>query len=168
MPFRSQYVYESQTLLIYSRKNFCPIVSSSWSRLSWKTYLLVISSIIGLFVNTLSAYDYSRHNRETLPEPIKMWISKKPKDFLNFSLHFCSLYRIFSIYKKWQASQLKYFQNCWHPESLLLICLKGNNSERTYIANVFTGTKHCWNLHNSILILLRHHPKTKSARKRLS
>ena len=40
---------------------------------------LIRSEILGLLVNTLTAnYGYSRGNRENLPLPIQMKVSKKP------------------------------------------------------------------------------------------
>ena len=53
--------------------------------MSWKTNLLVISEIIGLFVNTLTAYDkYSLHNKENLSKPIQIQLPKKQKLFSEF------------------------------------------------------------------------------------
>ena len=44
--------------------------------------MLVTYQILGLFVNTLAADGkYSRHNREKLPQPVQMQLSKKPKNF---------------------------------------------------------------------------------------
>ena len=48
-------------------------------------FLLVISSIIGLFVNTMTADDtYSLNNSENLQQPIQMQLSKKRKFFASF------------------------------------------------------------------------------------
>ena len=47
--------------------------------------LLVISKILGLFVNTLTADDkYSFRNSENLRQPITMQLFKKQIFFLNF------------------------------------------------------------------------------------
>ena len=48
-------------------------------------YLLLISQILGVFANTLTADDmYSLHNREKLTRPIPMQLSKELKLFDNF------------------------------------------------------------------------------------
>ena len=47
-------------------------------------YLLVVSEILGLFVNTLAADDkYSLPNSENLWQPIEMQLSKKQKNFFS-------------------------------------------------------------------------------------
>ena len=52
-------------------------------------FLLVISEILGLFVNTLTADDkYSLHNTEALWHPIQMQLPRKQKIFLVFSFSF--------------------------------------------------------------------------------
>ena len=52
-------------------------------------FLLVISEILGLFVNTLTADDkYSLHNTEALWHPIQMQLPRKQKIFLGFFLQF--------------------------------------------------------------------------------
>ena len=67
---------------------------------SWKMPLLVISKILGLFLNTLPADDkYSFRNSENLPQPIQMQLSKK-KHFLNFLLHFWNVHQILKDLKK--------------------------------------------------------------------
>ena len=45
--------------------------------------LLVISEILGLFINFLTAGGkYSPHNRENFPKEVQMMLSEKPKNFL--------------------------------------------------------------------------------------
>ena len=63
--------------------------------ISWKTSLLVIAEISGLFANTFTVDDkYSLHNRENLPKQNQMQLSQKPKSV--FSIIFC----IYEIYIK--------------------------------------------------------------------
>ena len=51
--------------------------------------LLVISEILGLFLNTLTTDEkYSLRNSENLSESIKMQLSKKQKTFSGLLLHF--------------------------------------------------------------------------------
>ena len=54
--------------------------------MSLKKSLLVISKILGQFVNRLTADDkYSLLNRDNLTQPIQMQLSKKQKTFSQFS-----------------------------------------------------------------------------------
>ena len=56
--------------------------------------LLVLSEILGLFINTMTVDDmYSFPNNENLPQPIQMQLSKKQKKlFLEFLLYFQNLH----------------------------------------------------------------------------
>ena len=57
--------------------------------MSWKKLFLVISQILGLLVNTLTAsYEYSRSNSENLPLPIQTQLSEKPKSFFGIFIAF--------------------------------------------------------------------------------
>ena len=77
-PFGSQRVNESQKLLKSAEKHFYPISSLFWAKLSWIKSFLVRSETLGPLVNTLTGDDkYSRHNRENLPLPIPIQLSKK-------------------------------------------------------------------------------------------
>ena len=63
--------------------------------------LLVISEILGLFVNRLTASEkYSLLHTDNLLRPIQMQLCMKQKVFLNFLLHFWNLHQIFNILKK--------------------------------------------------------------------
>ena len=78
-PFGSKRVNESQKLLKSAEKYFYPTFSSFWAKLSYKNLFLIRSEILGMLVNTLTAnYEYSRSNRENLPLPIQIKLSKKP------------------------------------------------------------------------------------------
>ena len=50
---------------------------------TWKKSLLVICKIVGLFVNTLVADEYSLLNIDNLTQPIQMQLNKDP--ILNIS-----------------------------------------------------------------------------------
>ena len=81
-PFGSERVNESQKLLKSAEKHFYPTLSSFWANLSYKKSFLVISDILGLFVNTLTAnYEYSRSDWENLPLRIQLQLSEKLKTF---------------------------------------------------------------------------------------
>ena len=63
-------------------------------------YLLVISEILGLFVNTLTANDkYFLLNRKNLQEPIRTQLSKKQKLFVNFLQDFWRLHQVLNNLK---------------------------------------------------------------------
>ena len=93
--------FYSQNLLKSAGQHFYPSFSIIWAKLSWKTSLFVRSEILGLPVNTLTVDDkYTHHTRENSPQPIQMWLSKKPKPFVIISLHFWNLYKILNILRK--------------------------------------------------------------------
>ena len=63
--------------------------------------LLVISEILGLFVNTLTADDkYSCRNSENLRQPIQVQLSNKDETFFEFFASFLKLSSIFQIFEK--------------------------------------------------------------------
>ena len=64
-------------------------------------YHLVISEILGLFLNTLTVDDkYSLHDSEDLGEPSQMQLSKNKNNFHNFFLHFSNFHKILNIFKQ--------------------------------------------------------------------
>ena len=78
-PFGSEPVNESQKFMKSVEKYFYRTFSSLWAKLSQKKLFLIISEILGLLHNTLTAnYEYSRSNRENLQFPIQIKLSKKP------------------------------------------------------------------------------------------
>ena len=63
--------------------------------------LLVISEILGLFVNTLTADDkQSCRNSKNLRQPIQMQWSKKDETFFEFFASFLKLSSVFQIFEK--------------------------------------------------------------------
>ena len=95
-PFEEQHGKLAQTLLKSKRKHLYHIYWPLWRQLTYKTSLLVIFKIWGLFVNTLSADDnYSLLDRENLMQSTQMQLSQKQKnvspffsDFLKSSWNF--------------------------------------------------------------------------------
>ena len=69
-------------------------------------FLLVISEILGLFVNKLTADDkYSLGTKENLAQPIQMQLSKKQKVFFWIFCYISEIYIILSkLSEKWWAS----------------------------------------------------------------
>ena len=73
--------------------------------------LLVISEILGLFLNTVTANDkYSLHNREKLQEPIQMLLWNKQKTFSAFFAPFLK-----------STSNLEHFERKDDPHSLSIL-----------------------------------------------
>ena len=72
-------------MLKSARHYYYPIFAWIWDKLSWKMSVLVISKILGLFVNTLTAeYTYSRRNMQTLTQQVQTPLSLKQKIFSGF------------------------------------------------------------------------------------
>ena len=85
----TEYFDWSQKLVKSIREQFCSIVSFSRVKLRCKISLLVISEILGLFVNTLAADDeYSSHKSEKFSLANQMELSKKLKLFYQFFIAF--------------------------------------------------------------------------------
>ena len=98
MLFNSHFVKVSQLLLKSAQQQLYPIASSLWEKLDEKKSHLVISEILGLFVNTLFADDqYFPYIRQKLPQPIQLQLSKKAKYFLNFLLNSLNVHQIFNF-----------------------------------------------------------------------
>ena len=98
-PFGSERVNESQKLLKSAEKCFYPTFSSLWTKLTEEKLFLIRSQISGLLVNPLTGnYEYSRSNRENLPLPIQIKLSRKPIIFYEFFFFF--FYCIFEMYIK--------------------------------------------------------------------
>ena len=67
-----------QRVLKFVRQHFYHIFPSIWRKWSRKIFLLVISEILGLFVNKSTADDkYYFRNSENLRQSIQMQLSKK-------------------------------------------------------------------------------------------
>ena len=84
-PLDKQHGKWDQTVLKSEWHKFYQIYWSLLAQLNPKKFLLVISKILGLFFNTLSAgHKYSLLNRDNLTQPIKMRLSLKGKTFSEF------------------------------------------------------------------------------------
>ena len=82
-------------------EHFYHVVSSLWGKLIWKTSLLVICKIFGVFVNTFTTNDkYPLRNCENLPLSIQMHLSKNKNLFSKFLFHFWNFHQILNILKK--------------------------------------------------------------------
>ena len=78
-----------ETLLKSARHYYYPIFPWIWDKLTGKKSALVISKILGLFVNTLTAeYTYSGRNMQTLTQQVQTPLSLKQKTFSGFFIAF--------------------------------------------------------------------------------
>ena len=128
-----------------------------WIKLSWKTSLLVISEILGLFVDTLTSDDKcSFSKREISQQEIQMQLFEKSKFLINFLLYFWNLHHILNTLEKRLASELKYFRNYWLRSILLLNCLKDYKIGHPWGLNLLTGRKQWLNLNEKKLAKLFH------------
>ena len=83
--FEKQHSKRAKTLLKFKRQQLYHISWSISRQLTYKRSLLVISKILRLFTNRLSADDkYSLLNRDNLTQPIQMQLSRKQKTFSEF------------------------------------------------------------------------------------
>lgn len=161
-PFYSQRVYESQTLLKFEQQHFSSIASSSWDKLSWKMFLLVTFEGLGQLVNTFTSDDkYFLRRERIFPNQYK-WNYLKIKSFFPTFGCFSKIY-----IKSWKFFEKEKPQK-WLRKICLLKCLKSPALEHPYIVDVFTGPKHCSNIHGTTFILLRHPPQKDWVGKSLS
>ena len=99
-PFDRQHVKGWQTLLTSARRQIYQVLPSLRRKWSWKMSLLVISEILGLFVNILTADDkYFLRNSENLRQPTQRHLSIKVKPFSDFSLPFVKSKSIFGHFE---------------------------------------------------------------------
>ena len=87
--FCKQRVCRLETLLKSARHNYYRVVPRIWDKLSREKSVLVISEILGLFVNTLTAeYKYCRRNMENFPQQRETQLFRKGKAFSRFLIAF--------------------------------------------------------------------------------
>ena len=116
--------------------------------------LFVISKILRLFVNTLSANNRNFFlNRGNLLEHFQMQLSQKRKLFSLF--FFVTLKFRFNLTfseKRW-PSLVIYFGTYGLGKTWLDKCLKNPVSEDPSTSNMVNGPNHCWNLRDSTFTL---------------
>ena len=102
-PFDSQHVKASNVLAKSPWECFYHFFSSFSRKSIWKISPLVLGEILGLFFNTLTAYDkYPVQDCENLPLPVQMQLSEKSKGIFSifFFLDFWNLHKILNILKE--------------------------------------------------------------------
>ena len=133
-------------------------------------FLLVISAILSIFVNILTAdHKYSLPSRKNLKQSIQMQLSKKQETFFGI---LCFIYEMYSkfwtFWEKPCSSQAVYFRNYGLAKTWLDKCLKGPVSEHRSTVNMLKGSIHCWNLHDIAFIRSAHHSERSTLWKCLS
>ena len=130
--------------------------------------LLVISEILGLFVNTLTANDkYFLLNRN-LQEPIRTQLSKKQKLFVNFLQDFWRLHQVLNNLKIKMTLIADVFLKLQNVKSVVTKMSKNPCFRMPFDSNMLKCRKHCWNLHHSIFITFSNHFGRNCVRKCLS
>ena len=88
--------------------------------MSWKKSALVISKILGLFVNTLTAeYMYSDRNMDTFTQQVQTPLSLKQKSFFDFLLRFWNLHEMENIFKKKESLLAEVFPKLLTPKEVV-------------------------------------------------
>ena len=96
--FLSERINCFQKLLKSSKKFFYLTLYSLWAKLSKKKFFLIRSEILGLLVNTLTVNrEYSRSNRDKLPLPTQITLSKKEYTFFDIFFSFLLYTRNFQL-----------------------------------------------------------------------
>ena len=100
-PSYGQRVKRSKTLVKCPWEYFYQNCLLLWSKLTWETSLLLIFELLRVFIETLTAdHRYSLCYIWNLQVLHQMQLSKKLKNFLNFSFHFWNVHQILNILKK--------------------------------------------------------------------
>ena len=142
-------------MLKSARHHYYPLFSPIRGKLSWKKTPSVWYEILRLFVNALTADEKcSGSNIQNLPQQFQTPISHKQKSFSEFfiALLKCA-WKLEHFQKKRLVSWPNYFRNYWSWKTWLLKRPKGLASEHQSLMNVLTGSKHCWNQHDTGITL---------------
>ena len=140
--FDNQYVKESQSLVKSAWEHFHHIFSSLSETLIWKISHLVISSILGLFRNTLTANDnYPVGDSRNLLSPIQMQLSLKPKFFDPFLESTSNFTHFEKMWKKRWSPYLLYFEISRMWKTWLDHSLKNTVKDYPLTVNMLKGPK---------------------------
>ena len=151
--FQSLSVYSSQTLLKHALHHFHSNFPLICKKLSWKTSLLVRSTILGLLGNTFTAdHMYSGHRWEKFPQQVQTLSSQQSKDFREFYSNIPDSRKFWAFRRKRSASWLKYSRIHLAWGMWFLQYPKAPVLQYPSRVKVFTGLKHCWNIHCSTCI----------------
>ena len=141
-----------------TRHHYHPIFPCIWDILSWKKSALVWSEILRLFFNTLTADNkYSRCNVHNFEQQVQTPLSQKQKTFWGFFIAFLKCaWNLEHFEKKYEYPSPYYFRNYGLRKRWLLKRLKGVASEDHAVIKVLTASKHCWNQHDTTIMLFFH------------
>ena len=119
-PFGKYHGKQAESLLKSERGHLYHIYWSLWSILSWKTSLLWICKILGLFVNPLTAdHKFSVLNRDILLQHLQMILSQKRKNISHFFFQFGTLDSILNLFKKKMTLIADIFLNLRTPKNVV-------------------------------------------------
>ena len=91
-----------------------------WGKLSWKKTVLIISEILRLFVNTLTADDkYSRRNMRNFSQQVQTSLSQKEKTFPRFFLAFLKCQWNLEHFEKKVIMLASFFPNLLNPKEMV-------------------------------------------------
>ena len=142
--FGNERVNGFQTLLRSARHHYQPTFPSIRDKLSWKRSPLVISEILKLFVNTLTAGDkYSRRNMKKFPQQVQTTLSQKEKTFSGFFFAFLKFAGNVEDFEKKASILASLFPKLLNPKEVVTLGLKGLSGERNSVINALTGSQHC-------------------------
>ena len=100
-PFDNERVNGFQTLLNSARHRYYPIFSWIRGKFRWKKSALVLSEILRLFVNILTADEKcSRYNMQNLPQQLQTLLSHKENTFSGLFTGFLKCAWILEHFKK--------------------------------------------------------------------
>ena len=127
-------------------------------KLSCKRSALLLSEILSLFANTLTANDkYSCHNMHNFLQQIQTLLSQKRK--ISSGFFFCiseMCMKFTTFWKKRWVFQPNYFPNYCYRKRLLLKRLKALASKHHSVINLLTRSKHRWKQQGTTIILFSH------------
>ena len=138
-----------------------PSIGHDFYQIYWSLWRQKLPSILGLFVNTLTADEkYFLVTRENLTQHNQTQLSEKRKLFLNFFSVILKPILRFECFQKKITRTVYVFAELWPPKNAvrwmsrkwLGKCLKSPISEDPSTSNMISRLKHCWNLHDSTFI----------------
>ena len=162
----SQHIKGSERLLKSEQQFFCHVFWSLWQEISSKSFILLVSEILELFVNISTPDDkyYLSVKRSVQSTQVK-W------NYLKIKNIFWSFFSIYGIYigfellqkKRW-ASQAISFWNYRLEKVRFLKCLKSLVSEHLWTVNMLKGPKYYLILYGSIFVIFFDNSEMKAAR----
>ena len=168
-PFKNQHVKGEQTVLKSERHHFYHIYWALLRQLSWKKYLLVTWKVLKMFANIFFANDkYSLLNSDNLRQPIQMQLSQKRKIFSQFVSAFLKMQIQFCKFSEKDNPHSWYISKIRDSETVVNQISKKSPFIDPFGKQHLRGTKHCWNVSHTTLIILIDYCKDNWVEKRFS